>query len=283
MSALFTPLKLALICNFVALSAQLIASVLALSQVKKADSYHLGWVLLTLGFCLMLVVRLDSIYQLIIHAIYILSEAFLALIISVLLMFGVLKIRKLFDFMHVQGLALNKLAKYDTLTGALRRYALLDHGLMAVKYSIRKRKPIAVLVLDIDKFKSLNDKYGHSFGDKILKRFVELCKNTLRNVDIFGRFGGDEFIAILPEANLEIALSVVQRIDAEILNSDIMFNHEKLDVTASIGIGVYDPDCIAQEGPKTAEELLDFLIHKADLSMYVVKKARNSIIESAKN
>lgn len=143
--------------------------------------------------------------------------------------------------------------------------------------------PIAVLVMDIDKFKSINDKYGHSYGDKVLKQFVELCKSSLRDIDIFGRFGGDEFIAILPEANLEIALSVIQRIEAEILRVGIIFNHEKLQVTASIGVGVYEPACVTLEGPKTAEAQLDYLIHKADLSMYVVKKARNNHIETTKN
>lgn len=139
MSAFFTPLKLALLCNFLAFSAQFIASVIAVSQIKKVDAYHSGWVLLSLGFILMFITRLDLIYQLVIHPDYLLYEAFLALTTSVLLMFGVFKIRNLFYFMHDQGIALHKLAKYDTLTGALRRYAVYEQGLMAVKFSIRKK------------------------------------------------------------------------------------------------------------------------------------------------
>lgn len=283
MSAIFTPLKLALLCYLLGLSAQIIASVIALSQIKKVDSYRSGWVLLSLGLTLMLIMRIDYVYPLFSNVDYSLFKPFLALIISLLLMLGVIKIRSLFDVMHNQEIALYKLAKCDTLTDCLSRYAIFEQGLMMIKLSIRLKRPLAILMIDIDKFKNINDEYGHSYGDQVLIQFVSVCKNALRSIDIVGRFGGDEFIAILPEANLEVALSVIQRIKADISNANFMFNDEKLQITASIGISIYDPACVTNDGPKTAEALLDQLVNKADLSMYVVKKARKDYIESTKN
>ena len=220
MSAIFTPLKLALLCYLLGLSAQIIASVIALSQIKKVDSYRSGWVLLSLGLTLMLIMRIDYVYPLFSNVDYSLFKPFLALIISLLLMLGVIKIRSLFDVMHNQEIALYKLAKCDTLTDCLSRYAIFEQGLMMIKLSIRLKRPLAILMIDIDKFKNINDEYGHSYGDHVLIQFVSVCKNALRSIDIVGRFGGDEFIAILPEANLEVALSVIQRIKADISNAN---------------------------------------------------------------
>ncbi|HYN55166.1 MAG TPA: GGDEF domain-containing protein [Methylotenera sp.] len=278
MKALATPQNLVLLCYFLAISAQLVASLVALYQVKKVKAYYSGWLLLSLGLTIMVARRVDPIYELITNGHYSTADAVYSLIISLLLMLGVLKIRSLFDLMHVQEIALDKLAKYDTLTGTLRRYAILDQGLMAVERCIRLKRPIAVLVIDIDKFKNINDEYGHSIGDQVLIQFVSLCKNSLRSIDIFGRFGGDEFLAILPEANLETALLIIKRIDADLNNADFIFNNKKLKVTVSTGVGIYDPPSSNNEVPQTAQALLDDLIRNADLDMYDVKKLRRNHI-----
>ncbi len=274
------PQKLVLLCYFLAVSAQLVASLVALYQVKKVKAHRSGWLILSLGLTLMLARRVDPVYQLMANGHYSTADAVYALIISLLLMLGVLKIRSLFDLMHDQEVALDKLAKYDTLTGALRRYAVFDQGLMAVERCIRLKRPIAVLVIDIDKFKNINDDYGHNIGDMVLVQFVSLCKNALRSIDIFGRFGGDEFIVILPEANLEIARSIIKRIDADLNIADFIFNNQKLRVTVSTGVGIYDPPPSNNEASQTAQALLDDLIRNADLNMYDIKKLRQKHILS---
>ncbi len=283
MNTFSNPQKLALLCYFFATFAQLVASVIALYQVKKIRAHSSGWLLLSLGLTLMLARRADPVYQLISNGRYSLLDAILAVIVSLLLMLGVLKIRNLFDLMQDQEIALDKLAKYDTLTGTLRRYAIFEQGLMAVERSIRLKRYIAVLIIDIDKFKNINDEYGHSVGDQVLIQFVKICKSSLRNIDIFGRFGGDEFIAILPEAKLEIALSVIARIEADLKNTNFTFNNEQLKLSASIGAGVYDPALASLEVPQTAQVLLDHLIRNADLNMYEIKKAKQNFPSSKGN
>lgn len=283
MITFYTPQKLALLCYFLAICTQATAAIVALYQVKKVNLHHSGWLLLSLGLTVMVARRFDPVYQLIYYRHYSITDAVYALIISLLLMFGVLRIRGLFDLMHNQKIALDKLAKYDSLTGCLSRYAIFEQGLNAVERSTRLNRPIAILMIDIDSFKNINDTYGHSIGDQVLIQFVTVCKKSLRNIDIFGRFGGDEFIAILTETDLQIAQSVINRIHEDLLNADFIVNNEKLKVSASTGFVIYEPKLSSIEMPNTSKTLLDYLIHKADLNMYEIKKLRQNHIQSISN
>lgn len=283
MITFYTPQKLALLCYFLAICIQATAAIVALYQVKKINSHHSGWLLLSLGLTVMVARRFDPAYQLIYYGHYSIADAVYALIISLLLMFGVLRLRGLFDLMHNQEIALDKLAKCDTLTGCLSRYAIFEQGLNAVERSTRLNRPIAILMIDVDSFKNINDTYGHSIGDQVLIQFVTVCKKSLRNIDIFGRFGGDEFIAILTEADLQIAQSVINRIHEDLLHADFIVNNEKLKVSASTGFVIYEPKLSSIEVPNTSKTLLDYLINKADLNMYEIKKLRQNHSRSISN
>ncbi len=119
-----------------------------------------------------------------------------------------------------------------------------------IKRAERYRRPFAVLMMDFDNFKSYNDKFGHSAGDEILKRFSNLMKEAIRDVDFLGRYGGDEFIAVLPETDANFALVVAERIRKKI-------EAEKLDppVTLSIGIAVFPKDS------REKQKLIDLADH----------------------
>ncbi len=130
-----------------------------------------------------------------------------------------------------------KLSLTDPLTGLSNRRSfemMLDSE---IKRAERYRRPFAVMMMDLDNFKSYNDKFGHSAGDYILQKFSMLMKDTIRDVDFIGRYGGDEFIAVLPETDANFALVVAERIRKKIESENL-----DLPVTLSIGIAIFPRD-----------------------------------------
>jgi len=159
---------------------------------------------------------------------------------------------------------LKKLAHFDTLTGCYSRgygLALLEEQ---IKTANRKKTPILLLYLDVDKFKEINDTYGHKEGDIVLKEVVQLFKSTLRDVDITCRIGGDEFLLIFPESSLNDAPLIRERIskNLEKLNQKLAKPYK---IDFSIGLSVYNPS-----NPQPVEKL----IHLADQGMYEDKSKK---------
>ncbi|MDD4979244.1 MAG: GGDEF domain-containing protein [Gallionella sp.] len=117
-------------------------------------------------------------------------------------------------FWRVLGLQneLRQQATIDFLTGVPNRRYFMEIAERELKRSQRYGNPFALAVIDLDLFKSVNDTYGHSVGDKVLKRFCELCKAALRDTDTFGRIGGEEFAILLPDTELAKAQEVMERI-----------------------------------------------------------------------
>ncbi len=150
-----------------------------------------------------------------------------------------------------------RLSLTDPLTGLPNRRSFELMIEAELKRAERYRRPFALLMMDFDNFKNYNDKFGHSAGDYILKKFSNLMKDTIRDVDFLGRYGGDEFIAVLPETDASFALVVAERIRKKI-------ESEQLDppVTLSIGISVF---------PKDAREKRK-LIDLADSACYESKQ-----------
>ncbi len=134
--------------------------------------------------------------------------------------------------------------------------------------TLRYKTPASCMMIDIDNFKSINDDFGHRIGDIVLKSIAQIIKNNLRKVDVVARWGGEEFIAILPRTTKEDTFIAAQRILKAI--SDNKFEGVNRSVTVSIGIA-----SIPDESIDNAEKL----IHKADTAMYEAKKCgRNRVI-----
>ena len=157
---------------------------------------------------------------------------------------------------------LEKLARIDSLTGCNnRRYGLelLDRQL---KLSHRSKSPLLLAFLDIDRFKSINDNFGHDEGDIVLKEVVKLFKSTLREVDIICRMGGDEFLLIFPDNSLKDASLIRERLNKNLtkLNQTLKKPYK---IELSVGLSCYDP---ADPQP------MDELIRIADEKMYDEKK-----------
>ncbi|MEO0123068.1 MAG: sensor domain-containing diguanylate cyclase [candidate division WOR-3 bacterium] len=143
-----------------------------------------------------------------------------------------------------------RLSLTDPLTGLPNRRSFEIMIENEIRRAERYRRLFAVLMMDFDNFKSYNDKFGHSAGDNILKRFSTLMKEAIRDVDFLGRYGGDEFIAVLPETDANFALVVAERIRKKI-------ESENLDppVTLSIGIAVFPKDS------REKQKLIDLADH----------------------
>lgn len=158
---------------------------------------------------------------------------------------------------------LARLAAYDALTGAANRRHLLQSLERELARSRRHATPLALLALDLDHFKAVNDQHGHPAGDAVLVAVVERMRNAVRLPDRVGRFGGEEFIIVLPESTLEQAEVVARRILDSIAGETIAIPGGALRVTASIGIAVRSPET------DTAETL----IGAADARLYAAKAA----------
>ena len=159
------------------------------------------------------------------------------------------------------------LGYYDELTNLPNRRLLLNRLKQAMAQSDRQHKQIALLFIDLDKFKGVNDKLGHETGDKLLQQFAERLINSIRYGDTACRYGGDEFVIMLPEIEgVEDATAVTKKI-CDQLSMPYLVNGTVIEVTASIGTTVYPAD-----GRNCCE-----LIKHADIAMYLVKTRKTSL------
>jgi len=164
---------------------------------------------------------------------------------------------------------LEELASLDQLTRVLNRRAFMLEAERAVERAVRDGRSIAVVMLDLDRFKRINDSYGHGAGDDVLKVTMERAVSELRAGDIAGRFGGEEYVFLLPETELAAAGVAAERIRSRIAALPMPTRAGLLPVTASLGVAAAVP---------AGDGFLAAVIDAADAAMYKAKKAgRNRI------
>ena len=135
---------------------------------------------------------------------------------------------------------LEKLASFDSLTGLCNRRAILRRLDEQINYARRYKEELCLLMLDIDHFKKVNDQYGHLVGDEVLARVATLTQQSIRDVDVAGRYGGEEFIIILPKTNLPSALAVAERVRETIETDEIKDSEGNVfHITVSLGASSY--------------------------------------------
>ena len=139
--------------------------------------------------------------------------------------------------------------------------------------AIRYSAPISLLMMDVDHFKLINDTYGHKAGDRVLKKISETCQKTLREIDIIGRVGGEEFAVLLPETDIDQAMDVAERLREEIAKTKVEIDQVlPLNFTISIGVTTLTPQ----------NENIEGLLNVADKALYVAKDSgRNRVVRSA--
>ncbi len=163
---------------------------------------------------------------------------------------------------------LRQLAKTDALTGAANRRHFLELCDKELQRAKRYGRPMALLMMDIDHFKRINDTHGHAFGDQVLKRLVETCQADLRGHDVLGRLGGEEFAVVLPECTLEAAEIVAERLRRTLAAVVVPATGARVDFTVSIGVVDWAP-----------ERSLEATLELADKAMYAAKSAgRNRVV-----
>lgn len=165
-------------------------------------------------------------------------------------------------FQEVQSLALT-----DPLTGLHNRRNIFELGRIEFSRALRMSRSFCCMMLDLDHFKQINDNYGHQAGDQVLHEFAQRCEASVREVDLVGRYGGEELVIFLPETDLTTAKQVAERLRKSIAETPIY----EISVTVSIGVAAKDGNTMD----------LETLIARADQAMYIAKhKGRNRIAVS---
>jgi two-component system cell cycle response regulator len=164
------------------------------------------------------------------------------------------------------------MATTDTLTGLLNRRAFVESTGRELARTRRYNDKLSVILLDIDHFKHINDRRGHATGDVVLAAVGQLLSNAIRNCDIVARWGGEEFVLLLPSTDLDGAQLVAERIREQLAAAEIRDpNGELVPVTASFGVACYAENM-------TLEQIVD----RADRAMYLAKSGgRNRVVVDA--
>lgn len=165
---------------------------------------------------------------------------------------------------------LEYLATTDHLTGVYNRRMILE--IAGKEFALVKRysRPLSLLMMDIDHFKSVNDEYGHQAGDEVLKRLSEVCRNFVRKPDLIGRIGGEEFLLLLPETGKKDSLLMANRLREAI--AEYSFNFQGLSVKMTVSIGM--TLCLS------SDKNLDSIFQRADKALYKAKKTGRNRVEA---
>ena len=164
---------------------------------------------------------------------------------------------------------LEGLSRQDSLTPVNNRRALMEALALEFHRSRRYRHPFALLFLDLDHFKEINDRHGHAFGDQVLLHVVQLARGMIRPPDIIGRYGGEEFVIGLVECDQAGALQMAERIRLKIAQDQFAWEHHATAVTVSIGVVMLSPDI----------DQVETFITRADQAMYHAKRRGRNRVE----
>jgi len=166
---------------------------------------------------------------------------------------------------------LKMLAEIDALTQVYNRRKALQFGAYMFKEAERFKTPFSVLALDVDHFKAINDQYGHGGGDIALREIARRCLRQLRDVDAFGRIGGEEFIAFLPHTDLQQAVDIAERLRESIGAVPVQIDQASVTVRISVGVAAFSPGTPS----------LEMLVRRADEALYEAKSSgRNRVCVS---
>jgi two-component system cell cycle response regulator len=167
-----------------------------------------------------------------------------------------------------------EMAVTDPLTGLYNRRYMESQTAILVEHAANRGKTLAVVVLDVDHFKSVNDNHGHDVGDRVLQELANRLRSCVRSVDLICRMGGEEFVVVLPDAGMEVALKVAERIRRVVGAKPFCAGARSatLHVTVSLGVALI-------ESPK---DTMEEIVKRADDALYRAKReGRNRVIPNA--
>ena len=156
---------------------------------------------------------------------------------------------------------IQQFAMIDELTGQYNRRSFFKLAEQVLEYSKRSGRALSVLMIDIDRFKRVNDTYGHLAGDQVLREVAQRCRKALRSDDVLARYGGEEFVALLKQIQPEEAHKIAERLCNTVAAEPIVYRGEKITVTVSVGVANSDH----------TNSKLDSLLRHADAAQYIAK------------
>lgn len=185
---------------------------------------------------------------------------------------AMIELRESNEILRRQSNDLQRMAATDPLTGVANRRRFKEAAEAELERSRRHNKSLAILVMDLDHFKRVNDHFGHDAGDRVLVRTAELLSRSIRASDVLSRHGGEEFILLLPEESLDAAHSLADRICATIAGESLVTPRgDTVRWTVSIGVASLRPE----------DQCIEDLVRRADAAMYRAKSAGRNRAEAA--
>lgn len=166
---------------------------------------------------------------------------------------------------------LQRLASQDSLTGLPNRRRTTELANAAITAAISAQQPLTVAIIDLDHFKAINDRYGHAAGDHVLREFARMSRESLRDSDILGRWGGEEFLLVMPGTTLDAALVSLERLRTQALQIRLPSMDAELKVTLSAGLAMNEHDV----------KSLDDIVARADAALYDAKNQGRDLVSVA--
>ncbi len=156
-----------------------------------------------------------------------------------------------------------RLATHDSLTGLYTRHHFFELAHHEYERSRRYQRPMSIVMLDLDGLKQINDEYGHQCGDRALQVLAQICQSVLRQVDLIGRYGGDEFIILLPETDLMKAVRAAERVRERATQTVVQDHQGTVRISVSLGVASLEDDI----------ESIEALVDRADQAQYLAKES----------
>ncbi|MDO9499932.1 GGDEF domain-containing protein [Falsiroseomonas sp.] len=182
-----------------------------------------------------------------------------------------LQVQQATDELRLQKLEAERTARTDGLTGLLRRRAFIDLADAEIQRSLRYQDPLSFIMFDVDHFKAINDTHGHACGDAALVHLANLLRDQMRDSDLPCRWGGEEFVVLLPRTSADVARHAAERIRCHFEANPVCWEARSLRVTASFGVAAFDARDLS----------LSSMVARADAALYRAKRSGRNRVEMA--
>jgi len=256
------------------LLVQSLAAVVAVLQMRRARGYRVAWGAVALAVALSVLLRFGPLELALTTGIYDFFQALVSTLISLAMLLGLLGLRRVFADLERQQRRLETLAVTDALTGLCNRRYALERGAQELVRSARSGDPLALLMVDIDHFRLINERHGQAAGDALLVAVADVLRAGLRQIDVLGRMGGEEFLLILPSTDQAAALAIAERLRSRIAQLGVVLQGgERVGVTASFGV-------VSGRVAGEVNSQLKELLMQADTALYVAKERGRNRVEA---
>ena len=255
----------------ISLVMQFTSIVMVLYLFNKVRSYKLAYACLILALSLMMFERVDPLIECCVFGAFNTPHVVISSIVSILLLVGVFGIKDIIQLSEKQREKLEKISKTDHLTGVASRLEVHERIEQEFQRSFRTGHPVSLLMIDIDHFKHVNDTYGHPVGDQVLRALTDICRSNLRDIDVMGRVGGEEFLVMLPETDPQGAFQVAERLRLDVAKqvcAQVVGCEIKIQI--SIGVSTFYPQLVAGGN---LHQLMKEYVRRCDEAMYQAKHA----------